>query len=215
MGTLTKDKPDNQEADGRTARNAAPGTSAVPARPGPVGGRTPPSYPQTPRRPPNVPAPPAPGGGGSGGPSGPRPTATGGAGEGGYFRIYKKGQGYWTRMGTLAGAALIGAMTIEFVWGEHDTFQMTESVAELVCVGLAIGYAIFAYYILNQPRNVDFLIATDSEMKKVNWTSQKDLLGSTRVVIWFMFVIAIFLFVMDILFGYLFWMIGVLKEPPF
>ncbi|HUB27580.1 MAG TPA: preprotein translocase subunit SecE [Tepidisphaeraceae bacterium] len=210
---MTKDKQDNLEGESRSARAAAPGTSAVPARPGPVGNRPPPQYPQSPRRPPNIPNPSSPGGGGSGGPSGPRPTAT--SGEGGYFRIYKKGQGYWTRMGTVAGAALIGGMTIQFVWSEHDTFQMTESVAELASVGLAIAYALFAFYILNHPRNVDFLIATDSEMKKVNWTSQKDLLGSTRVVILFMFIIAIFLFVMDILFGYFFYLIGVLKEPPF
>ena len=48
---------------------------------------------------------------------------------------------------------------------------------------------------MNKPSNVDFLIATDSEMKKVNWTSRKELIGSTKVVIIFMFLIALFLFV--------------------
>ena len=43
---------------------------------------------------------------------------------------------------------------------------------------------------MNKPTNVDFLIATDSEMKKVNWTSRKELIGSTKVVIIFMFLIA-------------------------
>ena len=44
---------------------------------------------------------------------------------------------------------------------------------------------------MNKPANVDFLIATDSEMKKVNWTSRKELIGSTKVVILFMFLIAV------------------------
>jgi preprotein translocase SecE subunit len=68
---------------------------------------------------------------------------------------------------------------------------------------------------MNRPTNVDFLIATDSEMKKVNWTSRKELMGSTKVVILFMFIMASYLFLMDVLFGYFFYAIGVVKEPPF
>src|SRR3712207_7866772 len=45
-------------------------------------------------------------------------------------------------------------------------------------------------HLMNKPANVDFLIATDSEMKKVNWTSRRELIGSTKVVIVFMFLIA-------------------------
>jgi preprotein translocase SecE subunit len=51
-------------------------------------------------------------------------------------------------------------------------------------------------------------------MKKVNWTSRQELMGSTKVVILFMFVIAAFLFAMDLFFGYVFYLIGVLKTPP-
>jgi preprotein translocase subunit SecE len=68
---------------------------------------------------------------------------------------------------------------------------------------------------MNRPTNADFLIATDSEMKKVNWTSRKDLIGSTRVVIAFMFLIAFFLFAVDVIFGYFFYLIDVLKNKPF
>jgi preprotein translocase SecE subunit len=52
-------------------------------------------------------------------------------------------------------------------------------------------------------------------MKKVNWTSKKDLIGSTKVVIAFMFLIAFFLFVVDVVFGYIFYFIDVLKHRPF
>ena len=66
---------------------------------------------------------------------------------------------------------------------------------------------------MNKSDNVDFLIATDSEMKKVNWTSKQELIGSTKVVIFFMFVIAAVLFLIDILFGYVFYWFTVLKSP--
>jgi preprotein translocase SecE subunit len=58
---------------------------------------------------------------------------------------------------------------------------------------------------MNKPSNADFLIATDSEMKKVNWTSRKELIGSTKVVIFFMVIIASVLFVIDVLMGYVFY----------
>jgi len=68
---------------------------------------------------------------------------------------------------------------------------------------------------MNKPKNVDFLIATDSEMKKVNWTTRKELIGSTQIVILFMFLIAMFLFAFDVVFQYLFWLLNILKSPPF
>ena len=52
-------------------------------------------------------------------------------------------------------------------------------------------------------------------MKKVNWTSKKELWGSTKIVIIFMFLIAIMLFAFDIIFGYLFHFMGVLEAKPF
>jgi len=51
-------------------------------------------------------------------------------------------------------------------------------------------------------------------MKKVNWTSKADLIGSTKVVVIFMFMITALLFVFDILFGYVFYLLNVLKQPP-
>jgi preprotein translocase SecE subunit len=62
---------------------------------------------------------------------------------------------------------------------------------------------------------VDFLIATDSEMKKVNWTTRKELIGSTKVVIFFVLLIAALLFTLDLVFGYFFQLIKVLEFGPF
>jgi preprotein translocase subunit SecE len=141
----------------------------------------------------------------------------------GFFHIYKPGQGYWTRMGTVGAAALLAALTAHFlyqqlpVWlrnfGLSDTAARPTSI--YIIAGLLIAFGVFVFWIMNKPNNADFLIATDSEMKKVNWTSKKELIGSTKVVIIFMFLIAFLLFAFDIVFGYLFYFLDVLKTKPF
>jgi preprotein translocase subunit SecE len=147
-----------------------------------------------------------------------------------YFTIYKKGQGYWTRIGTLMGVVLIGAFTAYslyvavstrmFAHRVYDPRQaahqqmvektVTTSITSIFC----IGYIWLAWHLMNKPRNADFLIATDSEMKKVNWTSRKELIGSTKIVIVFMFLTALFLFAVDWIFGTLMYWMGVMSVPP-
>jgi len=148
---------------------------------------------------------------------------------GGYFHIYKKGQGYWTRMGTVAAVSLIGLLTADFLYSQFDGFSTQPWLSKalrathlqeprgayLLVVIFSLTYAAIAYHMMNKPMNVDFLIATDSEMKKVNWTTRKQLMGSTKVVIWFMFVIAVMLFMYDLFFQMVFYLLGVLKTPPF
>lgn len=136
--------------------------------------------------------------------------------QGGMFTIFKKGQGYWTRMGT-AGAAALLIVLISYNLYQilKDQFQVRANVSAGIGAGVAIALALWAWRMMNKPSNVDFLIATDSEMKKVNWTSKKDLFGATRVVIIFMFLIAAILLIIDVVFGYFFQLITVLKTGPF
>jgi preprotein translocase SecE subunit len=61
-------------------------------------------------------------------------------------------------------------------------------------------------------RTVDFLIATEGEMKKVNWSSRREVMSSTGVVIFTMLTIAIFCFVCDRVFAWSFLQIGVLDN---
>lgn len=138
---------------------------------------------------------------------------------GGFFHIYKSGQGYWTRMGTVAGAGLVAIFTTMFVYQDLRPRIPYLRDHPPVALGIALTvlavFALAIFWFVNRPRTADFLIATDSEMKKVNWTSRKELLGSTRIVILFMFIIAGLLFGIDIVFGYVFYWMGVLKNPPF
>jgi preprotein translocase SecE subunit len=135
-----------------------------------------------------------------------------------FFTIYKKGQGYWTRMGTVICVALIGAFTAYNLYAYIPTFlpetikgKTPVMIGLGVAVGFAIAYTIICWRLMNKPTNVDFLIATDSEMKKVNWTSRRELIGSTKVVVIFMFLTALFLFVCDIVFIFIMRLLHVLK----
>lgn len=140
---------------------------------------------------------------------------------GGFFTIYKRGQGYWTRMGTALGAALIAFMFAEFIYGRlkvaASVYKWPLNTWAMIGIAGAVfaGLMLFAWRLMNKPSNVDFLIATDSEMKKVNWTTRKELIGSTKVVIFFMVLISLILFFLDVLFGYLFHVIKVLEFGPF
>ena len=152
----------------------------------------------------------------------------------GFFTIYKRGQGYWTRMGTALAAGLLIALTTWFfyqqlpVWltpaftpANATTVQAVAARATArnatlgICAAMLIGFGALAWRLMNKPGNADFLIATDGEMKKVNWTSRRELIGSTKVVIIFMFLIAFILFAIDIIFGYFFQLIRVLDTGPF
>jgi preprotein translocase subunit SecE len=137
----------------------------------------------------------------------------------GFFAIYKKGQGYWTRMGTAIGAGLLGALMTWQIYRYIPAFISSPDPSRGQRIGLIVAgvfaalYALLAWRLMNKPGNVDFLIATDSEMKKVNWTSKRELMGSTKVVIIFMFTIAIILFVLDLLFNTVFYGINILRMP--
>ncbi|MBL4591873.1 MAG: preprotein translocase subunit SecE [Phycisphaerales bacterium] len=77
---------------------------------------------------------------------------------------------------------------------------------------MLIGATALYIYVGSYRKTVGFLIATDGEMKKVNWTSYREVKGSTIVVITATFLIAGFLFGVDTIFAKLFTWIGVLQN---
>lgn len=140
----------------------------------------------------------------------------------GFFTIHKPTQGRTTRIATGAGAALLIALTLHFLLTQVPAWFFTDVATRqrvgpwwtggVVVLGLVLSA--IAWRLINKPDNAEFLIATDSEMKKVSWTSRKQLWGSTKVVITFMLMIALILFMVDLVFHYLFWIIDVLKFKP-
>lgn len=80
--------------------------------------------------------------------------------------------------------------------------------------GLAILVgAVVAFWLAGMRADtVDFLIATDSEMKRVNWSTPREIRGQTYVVIGACFFLAGALFVFDLFFKTVFQLMGVLAK---
>lgn len=76
---------------------------------------------------------------------------------------------------------------------------------------ILLGALVVYWFVASNRKSVDFLINTDGEMRKVNWSTRKEIIGSTQVVIVAAFLIAAILFVIDIVFQQFFQFIGVLE----
>jgi preprotein translocase subunit SecE len=127
------------------------------------------------------------------------------------FRLYKAGQGYWTRLGTAIGAGAIVCLLAFFLYEQSALFTTKRNVQLGIAGGFVLLMALVVWFFMNKANRAQFLIDTDSEMKKVNWSSWPDLVGSTKVVVLFMLATAVALFVFDTQFHALFYGINVWK----
>lgn len=149
-------------------------------------------------------------------PAGPRP-AVRSAGGVNLFKAYKPTQGKRVRMitGISVGVLLLGAW--DWIFRQLHTASFIgdrEWLATAIALGFCAVVALITWYLVGvRPGSVDFLIATESEMKKVTWSSRKEIWGATKVVIGMVVLIAVGLFVVDLGFAWFFWKIGILKAP--
>jgi preprotein translocase SecE subunit len=127
------------------------------------------------------------------------------------LHIYKPGQGAYVRWCSAAAFAIIALGSANFLY-EQLALVQNDWVRFLIPVGLIVvlGYGIFRF--LGQSRSVvDFMIATEGEMKKVNWSTRREVLGATRVVIATVIALGVILFAVNVCFIFLFESIGVLR----
>lgn len=134
------------------------------------------------------------------------------ADESGFLHVYKPGQGSYVRWGSAAGGGLIALAFAGFLSQQMPVLTSSEIVQTLVPVAALVALAIVIFRLIGQKRRVvDFMIATEGEMKKVNWSSRKEITGSTKVVIFVVLALGFILFVVDVAFMYFFGAIGVLR----
>jgi len=121
--------------------------------------------------------------------------------------IYKRGQAANTRLGTAFGIFIVAAYGC-FVL--HQKLQPLGNIwlETLVPIGLCAAIAGLIAWVINKPAVADFLIASEGEVKKVSWSTRKELTASTMVVIFVMLAIAFLLAVVDYLFVWFFQIIG-------
>ena len=127
------------------------------------------------------------------------------------LEIYKRGQGKYTRILTFAGIVglvVLGAYALSDKLSGYGPTQQPVvrfGVPALLVVLFALGML----WLVNRPKTADFLIATEGEMKKVSWSSKKEIVGSTKVVIIFTLILTAILFGMDAVFAILFRQTGI------
>ncbi|MBI2193217.1 MAG: preprotein translocase subunit SecE [Planctomycetes bacterium] len=114
--------------------------------------------------------------------------------------IYKKDQGSLARL--IGGG--IAAVFSYFFGLEIHTF-LTKFMGAPEAVGIALGMIGFAssaaiaiYYLALCPKTVDYLIETESEMRKVNWPTRTEVMGSTAVVIGCVVILGTYIFLNDL-----------------
>lgn len=149
---------------------------------------------------------------------------------------FKGSQGSRVRRGTVLGVLVLGVCGIvTLIW--HQTFgrgkannwiwnipgtegeyilPLMYKVHLLMPLLLLIALLYFAWRLVNVPVFADFLIATEAEMNKVSWTTRRRLIQDTIVVLVTVFLMTMFLFLVDIMWiQILSWpYVGVLQYNP-
>jgi len=117
-----------------------------------------------------------------------------------------------TEAARLQSGSFTGAIENPLDIRRNPIFEQIYLQAGVAGVVILLG-AIMVYALVGvRRRTVDFLVATDGEMKKVNWSTKRDVYRSTIVVIMASVLIAGGLFVVDIAFSKFFTLIGVLEQ---
>lgn len=117
------------------------------------------------------------------------------------IKIYKANQGRHVRTGT-AVAALIVCATLGYFVGWLLQRQLAAAPYKIYVVygaGAFVGVvlAVVIGVAMNKPRVVDFLVATEGELKKVRWPTTQELVGSTVIVIVTVFLLGLYIFICD------------------
>ncbi len=127
-----------------------------------------------------------------------------------FFNIYKKEQGRAVRIGTAVGIAIMTLLAIH--WTMHRIIPTEPKYIQAI-VSIIIGAAgvLLAFVVVNRPKNADFMILTESEMRKVVWPTPAGVVRSTRLVILMTLGLAAMLWLVDSGFVWLFQKIHILR----
>jgi preprotein translocase SecE subunit len=125
------------------------------------------------------------------------------------FDIYKRGQGKYTRLYSAFGAAIVAGLGCFALYKKLQANDLGLWVETMVPVGLFAALGLLIFWLTNKPAVADFLIAAEGEMKKVSWSSRKEIAVSTFIVIVVVILMATLLGITDLGFLFFFrWLLG-------
>lgn len=114
------------------------------------------------------------------------------------LKIYKRGQGKYTRTFTAIAAVVIVGLGCLQLYRKLEAADLTLWVERMVPAGLFVALSLLVSWMVNKPSVADFMIAAEGEMKKVSWSSRAEIVVSTIVVIVVVVFMAVLLGVSDI-----------------
>jgi preprotein translocase subunit SecE len=131
------------------------------------------------------------------------------------FKIYKRGQGKYTRLSSAFTAAVIVGLGCLRLFNKLEAVSWFASertkmwVATMVPAGLFVILSLLVFWLVNKPSVANFMIAAEGEMKKVSWSSRQEIIVSTSIVIVVVVVMATLLGTTDFGFTLFFnWLLG-------
>ncbi len=126
----------------------------------------------------------------------------------GFFSLYKPGQGKWVRWGTVAAMAII-VLTGTW-WISEKELATQEAMYKVLAAAIwTLLGAFLTFWLVNSPKMAEFMIMTESEMRKVSWPTRKEVIAATKVVILVTLILGVILYFVDAFFLWFFWQIGV------
>jgi preprotein translocase subunit SecE len=126
------------------------------------------------------------------------------------FHIYKGNQGKNTRLTTATGLSVIVCVGCYKLYGWISDMPMNVSnqtrilIATLVPAAVLLTLSGLAFWLVNKPTVADFMISAEGELKKVNWSSKRELFVSTVVVLAVVALMACLLGFSDLFLGWIF-----------
>ena len=130
--------------------------------------------------------------------------------------IYKQGQGYWVRLMSAIGYGLVIMMGVAWLWDQLQGIQVGDMesvyIQGAVSIFVVTFFGLIGYYLIGRkPKIVEFMISTEGEMRKVNWSTRREITGSTILVILLTLFIALFCQLADLGFSAFFQWADVLQ----
>jgi preprotein translocase subunit SecE len=116
------------------------------------------------------------------------------------FEIYKSGQGKYTRLCSAFGAAIIVGLGCMQLYKKLEATDLGLWPETMIPAGLFVVLGILVFWLINKSSVADFMIAAEGEIKKVSWSSRKEITVSTFIVIMVVIIMAVLLGATDLFF---------------
>jgi preprotein translocase SecE subunit len=112
--------------------------------------------------------------------------------------IYKRGQAKYTRLCSGFGVAIIAGLGCLQLYNKLQATDLGLWVETMVPAGLFVALCLLIFWMVNKHTVADFMIAAEGEMKKVSWSSRKEIAVSTFIVIVVVILMSVLLGVTDL-----------------